>query len=280
MAEQVIAILGGRGMLGSDLAKACTEHGLNFQVFDLPEFDITNAEHIQGVTNRAEVIINCAAYTNVDGAETEADLAYKVNAEAVGRLGNLAREKGRWVLHISTDFVFDGQSERAYVETDVPNPINSYGKTKLAGEQLLAESSTQHCIIRAEWTYGRAGNNFIKKLIAQAQQGKALRVVDDQVGAPTATTEVAKVICELLPKRPQGTFHFAASGYASRFEVAEFIFEKLGISANLSSCKSSDYSAPARRPLNSRFDCGKVQGLLGRSIEHWQGPLGRFLESL
>jgi dTDP-4-dehydrorhamnose reductase len=280
MAEQMIAILGGRGMLGSDLAQACTQRRLNFQVFDLPEFDITNAAHIQDVVNQAEVIINCAAYTNVDGAEAEADLAYKVNTEAVGRLGSLAKDKGRWVLHISTDFVFDGRLERPYVETDVPNPINSYGKTKLAGEQLLAKSNPEHCIIRAEWTYGRAGNNFIKKLISQAEQGKALRVVDDQVGAPTATTEVAKIICELLPKRPLGTFHFAASGYASRFEVAEFVFEKLEISANLSSCKSSDYSAPARRPLNSRLDCSKIQALLGRSIEHWQGPLGRFLENL
>jgi len=280
MAEQMIAILGGRGMLGSDLARACKERRLNFRVFDLPEFDITNTEHVQDVIDRAEIIINCAAYTDVDKAQTEADLAYQVNAAAVGRLGSLAKDKGRWILHISTDFVFDGSLERAYVETDVPNPINSYGQTKLAGERLLAESNPQHCIIRAEWTYGRAGNNFITKLIAQAEQGKALRVVDDQIGAPTATTEVAKVICELLPKRPQGTFHFAASGCASRFEVAEFVFEKLGISANLSSCRSSDYSAPAQRPLNSRLDCSKIQAVLGMSIEHWQGPLGRFLESL
>ena len=280
MAEQLIAILGGRGMLGSDLAQVCTEQQLNFQVFDLPEFDITNAEHVKGVVGRAGIIINCAAYTNVDRAETETDLAYQVNAEAVGRLGSLARDSGQWILHISTDFVFDGRLDRAYVETDVPNPLNYYGKTKLDGEQLLADSGCKYCIIRTEWTYGRAGNNFITKLIAQAKRGKALRVVDDQIGAPTATIEIAKMICKLLPKRPQGTFHFAASGCASRFEVAQFIFEKLGISADLSSCSSSDYTAPAQRPLNSRLDCSKIQAVLGETIEHWQGPLDRFLRSL
>jgi dTDP-4-dehydrorhamnose reductase len=280
MAEQLIAILGGRGMLGSDLALVCTEHRLNFQVFDLPEFDITNAGHVKDVIDQAEIIINCAAYTNVDKAQTETDLAYQVNAEAVGRLGGLARDSGRWILHISTDFVFDGRLDRAYVETDVPNPLNNYGKTKLAGEQLLAESGSKYCIIRTEWTYGRAGDNFITKLVAQAKRGKALRVVDDQIGAPTATTEIAKMICKLLPKRPQGTFHFAASGLASRFEVAQFVFEKLGISAELSSCSSSDYASLAQRPLNSRLDCSKIQALLGETIEHWQGPLDRFLKSL
>ncbi len=280
MAEQLIAILGGRGMLGSDVARAFTENRLNFQVFDLPEFDITNSQHLQNIVNRAEIIINCAAYTNVDKAQTEANLAYEVNAEAVGRLGNLARDRGRWILHISTDFVFDGKLERAYVETDAPNPINSYGRTKLAGEQLLAESGCRHCIMRTEWTYGKGGNNFITKLIARAKQGKELKVVDDQIGAPTATTEVAKVICKLLPGRPQNIFHFAASGYVSRFEVAKFIFEKLGISVNLSSCKSSDYPTPAQRPLNSRLDCGKIQAVLGENIENWQDPLSRFLKSL
>jgi dTDP-4-dehydrorhamnose reductase len=280
MAEGLIAILGGRGMLGSDVAQVFTECGLNFQVFDLPEFDITKPQHLEDIINRAGIIINCAAYTNVDKAETEADLAYEVNAKAVGQLGNLAREYGRWVLHISTDFVFDGRLDRAYVETDTPNPINSYGRTKLAGERLLAKSGCRYCIMRTEWTYGKGGNNFITKLVALSKQEKELKVVDDQVGAPTATTEVARVICKLLPGRPQDIFHFAASGYTSRFEVAKFIFEKLGISANLKRCKSSDYSTPTQRPLNSRLDCGKIQAVLGENIEHWQGPLGRFLKNL
>jgi dTDP-4-dehydrorhamnose reductase len=280
MAEQLIAILGGRGMLGSDLAQVCKENRLNFRVLDLPEFDITNLQHLQDIVGQAEIIINCAAYTNVDKAETEVDLAYQVNAAAVGLLGSIARDSGRWILHISTDFVFNGKLERAYLETDATNPINSYGKTKLEGEQLLADSGCEYCIIRTEWTYGRGGNNFITKLISLEKQVKALRVVDDQIGAPTATSEIAKVLCKLLQKKPRGIFHFAASGYASRFEVAKFVFEKLGISANLSNCKSSEYSTPAQRPLNSRLDCRKIQAILDENIKHWQEPLGHFLKSL
>ncbi len=120
-----IAILGGRGMLGTDLARQCTEHGLNFEVFDLPDFDITNHQQLSHVVNRASIIVNCAAYTNVNKAESEPQLAYQVNAEAVGHLGALARQADIWLLHISTDFVFDGKSDRPYVETDVPNPINT-----------------------------------------------------------------------------------------------------------------------------------------------------------
>ena len=122
-----IAILGGRGMLGSDLALACELHRLKTTVLDMPDFDITNTDHLQQAVNNTQIIINCAAYTNVDKAESEPDLTYQVNAEAVGHLGVLAREADVWVLHISTDYVFDGKSDRPYVETDPPNPINTYG---------------------------------------------------------------------------------------------------------------------------------------------------------
>src|SRR3972149_6421964 len=132
-----IAVLGGRGMLGSDLTKLLKQRGCVVNVFDLPEFDITNPAHLRIAVNSADTIVNCAAYTDVDGAESHSELAYAVNAEAPGRLGALARDMGKWVLHISTDFVFDGLLDRPYIETDKPNPINVYGKSKLAGEKLL-----------------------------------------------------------------------------------------------------------------------------------------------
>jgi len=279
-----ITILGGKGMLGSDLVSACQQQGLNTIVLDLPEFDITNSNYLQQVISNAQVIVNCAAYTNVDGAESEPDLAYKVNAEAVGRLGTLAKKAGLWLLHISTDFVFDGKSNKPYVETDPPNPINEYGRSKLAGEQLLVESDCRYCIIRVQWTYGLHGNNFITKLIQRAKADKTLKVVDDQIGSPTATTEVAKVICKLLTRKPEGIFHFASAGYVSRYEMAKFIFDKLSIDVNLLPCKTGDFKSPANRPLNSRFNCDKIQTLLNpdghRDIESWQRPLERFLRQL
>jgi dTDP-4-dehydrorhamnose reductase len=280
MAEDTVAILGGKGMLGTDLASECTKQGINFEVFDLPEFDITNEQHLGKAIRDAKAVINCAAYTNVEKAESETNLAYQVNGVAVGRLGALARQDNIWVLHISTDFVFDGKSDRPYLETDSPNPINAYGRSKLAGEQLLVESRCHYCIMRLEWTYGLHGNNFVTKLIKKAETEEQLKVVDDQIGSPTATTEVAKVICKLLQIKPQGLFHFASAGYVSRFEMAKFIFDKLNMSVDLSSCKTSDYVSAAARPLNSRFDCSKIKALLDGPIEPWQGPLERFLRQI
>jgi len=280
ISDTVVTILGGRGMLGSDLAAACRKSGFGTVILDLPEFDIASDAHLKRAVGNSDVIINCAAYTNVDGAESEAGLAYRVNAEAVGRLGALARNVGRWVMHISTDFVFDGRSDKPYVETDAPNPINTYGKTKLAGEQLLAQSGCRHCIIRVQWTYGSAGNNFVTKLLQRAKADKAVKVVDDQVGSPTATVEVAGAICKLLPRQPEGIFHFAGSGYVSRYEMAKFIFEKLSTDVDLQACKTSDFASAAARPLSSRFDCSKITGLLGQPAEPWQVPLERFLRSL
>jgi len=275
-----IVILGGRGMLGSDLAVACRQQGYEPIVLDLPQFDITRTEHLEQAVHGAGVIINCAAYTNVDGAESQAELAYRVNAEAAGRLGGLAREHDAYVLHISTDFVFDGRSDKPYVETDHPNPINTYGKTKLEGEQLLSKSGCKHCILRVEWTYGSAGVNFVTKLIQRAKTTKVLKVVDDQVGSPTATTEVAKVICKLLNERPEGIFHFASAGYVSRYEMAKFIVAKLSMDIDVVPCKTGDFPSPAARPLNSRFDCSRIRHLLGSPAEPWQGPLERFLRQL
>ncbi|MBL7154878.1 MAG: dTDP-4-dehydrorhamnose reductase [Phycisphaerae bacterium] len=280
MAKETIAILGGRGMLGTDLAKMCEQQGLGVGIFDLPEFDITNPDQLRAAVGSADTIVNCAAYTNVDRAESEADLAYQVNAAAVGRLGELAGQADKWVLHVSTDFVFDGESDAPYNEADAANPINEYGRTKLAGEQLLAETACNHCIVRVQWTYGSAGNNFPTKLVARAKSGQDLKVVDDQIGSPTATTEVAKAICNLLDKKPRGLFHFAAEGCVSRYEMAKFMFDRLSLDVNLLPYKTGDFAAPARRPLNSRFDCSKIKAVLDKPIRPWQEPLEDFLRRL
>ncbi len=275
-----VAILGGRGMLGTDLAAACRQNGIAYEVFDLPDFDITNTEQLAEVVKNYGEIVNCAAYTNVDGAETERELAYKVNAEAVGQLGRLAAEEGKYVLHISTDFVFDGELDRPYVETDEPKPISEYGRSKLKGEQGLVESGCSNCIMRVEWTYGAAGNNFVKKLLQRARETGKLKVVDDQFGSPTATKEAAAAICDLLKKKPEGLFHFAAAGYVSRFEMARFIINKLGIDVELSACRSSEFVSPAARPLNSRFCCDRIAAVLDKPIRPWQGPLEEYMRTL
>jgi len=279
-AESQVLVLGGRGMLGTDLAAILAQKEIEAHILDLPEFDITDPRQLAEAVAAGNTIVNCAAYTNVEKAESEPDLAYRVNAEAVGRLGRLAAAAGAHVLHISTDFVFDGKGNRPYTETDPTNPINTYGKSKLAAEQLLAQSGCRFCIIRLEWTYGLAGTNFVKKLIDRAKSPRPLKVVDDQVGSPTATVEAAKAICKLLPNLPEGIFHFAASGYVSRYDMASFIFDKLDMTVDLSPCKNSDFPTAAVRPLNSRFNCSKIEALLGEPVKPWQEPLKHFLEQL
>jgi dTDP-4-dehydrorhamnose reductase len=282
-ANNQVVVLGARGMLGTDLAAILAKKGFKAHLLDLPDFDITDPQQLAEAVAAAagSTIVNCAAYTNVEKAESEPDLAYRVNAEAVGRLGRLAAAAaGAGVLHISTDFVFDGKGDRPYTETDPTNPINAYGKSKLAGEKLLAQSGCRFCIIRVEWTYGPAGSNFVKKLVDKAKKGSPLKVVEDQIGSPTATTEAAEAICKLLPEPPEGIFHFAAAGFISRYEMARFIFDKLGMTVDLTGCKSSDFATAAVRPLNSRFNCSKIQSILAKPIRNWQEPLEHFLEQL
>lgn len=282
LSDSRIVILGAAGMLGSDLVSLCKAKGLNFKALDLPEFDITSSEQLRDAVCQADIVINCAAYTNVEKAESEEELAYKVNAEAVGHLGRIAKENGAYVLHISTDFVFDGNLDRPYKETDPTNAISAYGRTKLAGEQLLIESECKHAIIRVQWTYGLSGNNFVKKIIELARSRQSLSVVNDQVGAPTATTRVAAAMIEFLGRDElaEGIFHFASAGFVSRFEMARFIAGKLDLPVEIKPCQTSDFPSAAERPLNSRFDCSKIQTLLAEPISSWQENLEKFLEQL
>lgn len=278
MAEKIV-LLGAKGMLGSDLFSLCAENN-NITPLDLPEFDITDKSSLEKILQDASIVVNCAAYTDVEKAESQAELAYKVNAEAVGNLAKIAHKKNIYVIHISTDFVFDGKKQTPYIETDPPNPINSYGKSKLEGEKLLAENHNLYAIIRVQWTYGKNGNNFVKKLISLCRSKSSLNVVDDQFGSPTWTQEAAKVIREFIAKKPQGLFHYAAAGFTSRYEMAKFTFGRLKINTEIVPCKSDKFPAAAQRPASSRFCCDKIQSLLDKPIELWQKPLERFLKTI
>lgn len=167
-----------------------------------------------------------------------------------------------------------------YTETDTTGPINEYGCSKLAGERLLQESGCRNSIVRIEWTYGKNGSNFVTKIIEASHKHDQLKVIDDQIGSPTATTQAAEAILSIVHKKPEGLFHFADDGFISRFELAEFIFKKLDINIELVPCKTSEYKTAAKRPLNSRFDCTKIKSLLDKPIETWQTALEKFLRKL
>jgi len=271
-------LLGAKGMLGSEIVSLCIKD--NVTAFDLPEFNITDKDQLRRAIDDANVVINCAAFTDVEKSESQQDLAFLVNGEAVGNLAQIAAEKNIYVIHISTDFVFDGKKDSPYEETDVPRPINAYGKSKLEGEIQLMENHQNCAIIRVQWTYGKHGNNFISKLVSLSKQRDSLKIVDDQFGAPTSTQEAAKVILEFAKKKHQGLFHYAAADFANRFDVAKFAFDKLNLKTTLIPCKTNEFKSAAARPANSRFCCEKIQSLLDKPIEMWQKPLERFLENL
>lgn len=277
-----IVVLGARGMLGTDLTACCLKQGLEVQGYDLPELDIRNEGDLKEVIDGCRAVVNCAAYTNVERAEQEPELAMQINAEAVGLLGRLAASYGVPVMHISTDFVYDGTLDRPYVETDPPNPLSAYGRSKWEGEKRLASSGCRFCIVRVQWTYGRAGNNFVVKLLEAAKSRPVLRVVEDQVGSPTATSDLADVLVQMLmrPTFPEGIYHAAASGYTSRYEMARFICQVKGLPNSIEPCRTSEFPSAAKRPLNSRFDCCKLRTLLGKDMRPWQEPLKEFLEQL
>lgn len=273
-----IAVLGGRGMLGTDAAAAFAAAGAAVQTHDLPEFDLCRPEHLAAAVAAADLVVNCAAYTEVDRAESEPDRARAVNADAVGELGAIAARLGRYVLHIGTDFVFDGAQTRPYREEDRPAPLNVYGATKLAGEQALAASGCRHAVLRVQWTYGAAGRHFVGKVLERVEAGP-LRMVDDQVGAPTWTRDVARALIHFLALRPAGLFHYAAAGFASRHAVAAFILRERNLTTALLPCRTADFATPARRPLNSRFDCTRFDALCPGLRRPWDEALREFLRS-
>lgn len=274
-----LAILGGRGMLGSDLAEIARARFFEPVIYDRPDFDITDRAMLENAVKSSDMVVNCAAYTNVDKAESEKEIAKKVNADAPGMLGELAKKHGKYVVHISTDFVFGDLKEEPQSETDTPHSLSVYGSTKLEGEKLLGLSGCNHSIIRVQWTYGLHGNNFITKIVSLAQKNKSLKIVGDQTGSPTHTADVARAIVCFLEKQPQGLFHFAADGYTTRYETAVFTFRELGIDVEVLPCKSSDFVTPAKRPLNSKFDCSKIEKILDFKRPFWQESLKEFLAS-
>lgn len=273
-----ISVLGGDGMLGTELVSLARSLGHDVRPFCVPSFDIRRYADLESACSGVDLVVNCAAYTAVDKAECEPELCRQVNALPLLHIGEIARRNGARVIHIGTDFVFDGKGERPWREDDEPRPLSVYGLTKLEGERLLLQSGCPCAIIRVQWTYGRHGVNFISKIAQAARSQPCVKVVDDQIGSPTHTADVAKAILSIAETGVDGLFHFAADGYASRYEVAQFIFSRLGISTRLIPCKSGDFKTPADRPLNSRFDCRKISGVLDWSLPHWTGSLGRYLE--
>ena len=257
-----IAVIGGNGMLGYDLRVLAVSLGYEVISYDLPIYDITKPETLKEIVSSSNIVINCAAYTEVDKAESEQRKCYEINSKCVGSLGRLVADGGKYLVHISTDFVFGSGSDLPLNEESEVNPLGVYGKSKLEGELALQATGASCSILRIQWTYGTSGDNFISKIIKAAKINDTLKIVSDQIGAPTPTTSVSKAIMAFVKTKQDGLFHFASKGYASRFEVAKFVFDEIGLQKNIIPCASEEFITTAKRVKNSRFDCSKIDKVL------------------
>lgn len=239
--------------------------------------------------SRPDAVVNAAAYTAVDKAETERDIARRINADAVGELGSLLAARGTPFIHYSTDFVFDGTSDRPYRETDKPNPLNVYGETKLGGETALLASGAPALIFRTSWVYGARGANFLLTMLRLFKEKDELRVVDDQIGSPTWSRMLAEMTALVLYrvlrgdldlKQIGGLYHLTGSGEVSWYGFAKAILEHSGLDCRLIPITTSDYPAPAKRPAYSVLDNTRFRETFGLWMPHWRDSLGQCLELL
>jgi dTDP-4-dehydrorhamnose reductase len=230
-------------MLGQDVMRAAGERGVGFAHAEL---DVTDADAVAEVLGGATVI-NCAAYTNVDGAEADPETANAVNAEGAR---NLAEAAAR-VIYVSTDYVFDGTKAGPYVESDPVNPLSAYGRSKLAGERATLTASPQSVIVRTSWLFGAGGGNFVATMLRIGEERGEVAVVDDQVGCPTFTGHLADALVALAEGHGHGFLHVAGSGSCSWFELARTIFDRAGMDVDVRPCTTDEFPRPARRPANS-----------------------------
>jgi len=282
-----ILITGANGQLGTEIRELAPEYPqFDFRYTDIAELDITNAADVDAYfgLHRPDAIINCAAYTAVDKAETDAETALLVNATASGNLARAAHANGCFVVHVSTDYVYDGLNYRPYTESDAVNPVSVYGKSKLAGEQEVLQSGALAIIIRTSWLYSAFGNNFVKTMIKYGRERDALNVVFDQAGTPTYARDLAKAILVILPQAMAsgntGIFHYSNEGVTSWYDFAKAIHELAGISCSVSPIATKDYPTPAQRPFFSVLDKSLIRKSFAIEIPYWRDSLKDCLKRL
>ncbi len=274
-----ILVTGGGGMLARDLKPRLESAGYEVIAPRKAQLDITQAAHVSGIlaTLRPRAVFNCAAFTKVDLCETDS-LARAVNDDAVAHLAESSRKFGAKLVHVSTDFVFDGSRREAYREDEPTNPLSAYGATKLAGERRTL-ANPDALVVRASWLFGTHGPNFIEAMLKQAQEGKkTVRVVTDQVGRPTATTDLSDALVELFRMEMSGVVHFANSGEVTWNEFAKEIFRLSGrADVEVAPITSGELNRPARRPAYSVLSTEKYESLTGKKPRDFREPLAEYL---
>ena len=281
-----ILVTGSNGQLGSEIRVLSSDSKNRYFFTDIAELDITDIQAIDKFVaeNNIHLVINCAAYTNVDKAEDDVETANKINNEAAANLAKVSKNHGLTLIHISTDYVFDGTKNTPYTENDVTSPLGVYGQTKLAGEQAVLNSGCHYLIIRTSWLYSSFGNNFVKTMRKLTTEKETLKVVFDQAGTPTYAADLAAAIVGIIENEKQngneGIYHFSDEGVCSWYDFAIEIRNQFGNVCDIQPCHSNEFPAKVKRPNFSVLDKTKIKETFNLQIPYWKDSLEKCVEML
>lgn len=274
-----VLVTGSKGMLGTDLVRVLEPAHTVIGV-DVEELDIVNRQAVQDQVKALspDVLINAAAYTDVDGSEGNEDVAFRVNADGAANLALACRGNPTRLIHVSTDYVFDGKKQGPYLEEDPANPLGAYGRSKWEGEQRIRGILPDACVVRTAWLYGRGGRNFVKAILEQAGRKKRLQVVDDQRGAPTYTVDLARALLRAAERRLQGTYHVTNRGACTWLQLARQILALADRQdVEVEPISTEALGRPAPRPANSVLECEKFEKATGMHLRPWPEALKEYL---
>jgi len=274
-----VLVFGNAGQLGRDLTKVFAADA-HVSGYDLPDVSITDADTVRRciTSDKPDVVINAAAYTNVEGAEDHKADAFAINETGARIVADAAHAAGLPLIHISTDFVYDGRKTTPYEPADAPNPLSVYGKSKLAGDLAVQESNPRHFILRTAWLYGPGGNNFVEKIIGAAKKNPSLKVVSDEVGSPTHTWDLAEAARSIATTHAYGLYHAVNGGQTSRDQFAQAILKLAGIDIPVTPCGSGEFPVKAARPAYSVLSTATLEAACGYRFRPWHDALQHYMQ--
>ena len=281
-----VLVTGAKGQLGTDVMEQLNANNIEAVGIDREELDIVDKKACEeffekaNAEKRIDAVIHCAAYTAVDKAEDEQELSYNINALGTENIALACKKFDMKLMYISTDYVFNGQGERPWEPDDEREPLNVYGKTKYEGELFVEKLSDKYFIVRIAWVFGIAGHNFIKTMLKLAKERDSLTVVDDQIGSPTYTADLSKLLVSMIQTDKYGRYHATNEGYCSWYEFAKEIFKVAGVKIDVKPVDSSAYPAKAKRPANSRMEKSKLDEMGFKRLPSWQDATRRYIEEL
>jgi len=281
-----VLVTGVKGQLGFDVMNELAKRGIEGIGVDVDEMDITDAEACRRVITEAgpDAVIHCAAYTAVDAAETNSELCRRVNAGGTRNIAEVCRDLDIKMMYISTDYVFDGQGTRPWQPDDERDPLNAYGQAKYEGELAIEELLEKYFIVRIAWVFGVNGKNFIKTMLRLGKERGAVSVVDDQIGSPTYTYDLARLLVDMIGTEQYGRYHATNEGLCSWYEFAVEIFKQAGLDVKVTPVSTAEYTAmypgQAKRPMNSRISKDKLEEKGFERLPAWQDALGRYLKEI